>query len=645
MSRIEHNLSVKDEIVDSQTFDPAPNFLGGHPKVTAAGCATLGTLLAVNLMRSQWSFSNLLRVPVLLKVSTALGFFSSAHAFAFDYKPKTSRFPFGHTSSKEVIAGSAMFGSGLLFARELLFASQPQVNISRSAAAYFWVKRAVALFSSATLMYLGIKLIADGFGLCTSIEPGQLPSIAEQDELLDQPSCLKVQANSFLETLGNTTHRVWHIPGLLNADAIADPSLKTVDTSQIFKKGTVALAFGKPNVFLMAVKAGVTQRIDAKSLWRDTTRIATSDDKGKVQSGVFLVPRNLNSETIEELEKAAQEAVGTSASTCAKTNMLILSKAGFSFGDGRPIDGSIFPHILLKNILSDGLICNGKKVEFDIVCTTEDSNLEKFYAALTSAVLRTPCRHVERSAAENDVKGKEQRAREAQKIHEANERALRLAQGQSPAAGRFKVFASKPSSELGSFARAVWGPHVVYRVKFKEAVDIDGFLPRSLHAFPQTKPSSFTLLKRDWLFCPVLLRRISNNMASSFRFIDYFSETRLLELLKDGAKRNFILTKDELVLMRLGEPNSTVDWALSKHVLAASAVGNTCPKDGRGFPMVRFAGELWYDHENNTLHINDNSGTFMPKPDDLSNAVRFAERMLPGVKIVAEVGNEMCSRP
>lgn len=631
--------NISAENIDKKTFDPSPNILGRHPQMTAMGCVILGAALTSNIIRSQNIRSLHLTIPFLLKVFTTIGLFSSAHAFAFDCKPKTSRFPFGHTSSKEVIFGSMMFGSALLLSRDML-----SRNVFEKPPAYFLAMMTMKFLFSGMLFYAGGKLIADGFGLPVSTPEDKLFAEECQDLAgnVDQPSCFSVKAVSSLEVFGERNYRVWRIPHLLTAEAVTDPSLKTIEATQIFKTGTVAFGFGKPNVFLMRINDGVTQRVDAKSFWRDSTKITTSDAHGKIQSGVFFVPRYLDNETIQKLETEAFNAVGKSGPTCAQINAHILHAAGFSLGNDAVISGSILPHTLLGNILKHGLLCDGKKVEFDIVCTTEDKNLAAFYQALSDAEVKTPCRHATRNAASHDEAGRTKRIDAAKAVHFSNERnLLPLTEVQSPSAGQsFKVWGSKPSA-LGMLARAVWGAHVVYRIGFNSTINVDDFLPNDLLAFPQTHPSTMTLFKRDVLFCPMSLKHINKNMAPTFECMGIFFEGRVVELLHNGLIRNFVLTKNELVLMHLGESSSWADWALSKHVLAATAIGSSCEKDGRGFPIVRFAGELRYDALQNTLYINANSGTYMPTDEDLENAVKLAKKMLPTVNIVAIPSNEL----
>jgi hypothetical protein len=81
---------------------------------------------------------------------------------------------------------------------------------------------------------------------------------------------------------------------------------------------------------------------------------------------------------------------------------------------------------------------------------------------------------------------------------------------------------------------------------------------------------------------------------------------------------NAIVTGTALRLARLEnrnrKDNAAVNWVLAKHVLIS------------GYdPDVRFAGECWVvdGPAGRTVHLNNNSGTYQPSPDQTRAAGRF----------------------
>jgi hypothetical protein len=164
-------------------------------------------------------------------------------------------------------------------------------------------------------------------------------------------------------------------------------------------------------------------------------------------------------------------------------------------------------------------------------------------------------------------------------------------------------------------------------------VNVDDYLPFDMHAFPHPNPSWGTVFKRDVLFAPMMLDGLSRSMAKSFRLSGSMTPESLTRMLPPDERRNFVLTRDELIMTVVDKGN--VSWALSKHVLAASAAGDACPVDGRGFPMVRFAGELWRDHDG-AIHFNTNSGTYMPSGRQLEATQQLASQVFQGVSIIPE---------
>jgi len=329
--------------------------------------------------------------------------------------------------------------------------------------------------------------------------------------------------------------------------------------------------------------------------------------------------------------------VGTSKVTCVRTNVSILAAAGFRIKGTKSSSNSkafdfIFPGRLLRAILANGLEYNGQEVKFDVVRTTPD-NLSSVLSSITYAVLTTPTRHL----------GKHQTLTTEEKIEGANrieqvskrieEKMSPLSEEEQKAMQRaLRVCASEPS-QAGKLARLVWGAHPIYRVAL-HGVDVRKYLPQPLHAFTTEKPSWSTLVKRDLLFTPIVLGCLSRNLARHFQLRGIMAAPSLANMLPPNAqRRNFVITDNEFIVSVVGK--GLVSWVLSKHVLTVAVIGKGCGIDERGYPTVLCSGEVWRD-EKGDIHVNANSGTFMPKTAQLQATAQLARDVFPGVTIIVE---------
>jgi len=483
-----------------------------------------------------------------------------------------------------------------------------------------WSKRSEVTFAQAVAIFL----------LCFS-------SFATLDE---QPPYLRIEAPALLEPVSNQMHLVWDLHERFSEEpAIREAGLKAIRANQIFKAGTFFFGFGLPNVYLAKVdENGDVFKVDAKSVRRQEMKIV--DTHGKVQSGILLVPTNLDQEVIATIEKIAKKYEGSMDWTCVRSNCAILGEAGFTVND-KPISEYYMPHSLLQDILRYGLRFNNQVVTFDLVKTT-GTPLQEYLAAIKSAVLKTPIRHAWRSADTEEAQAL--RVAEAKRMQALNEQLLHKYSvddvKEDSAATKQQVFDLELSqtSDLGALLRRLWGAHGLYRIKLPEGFSIDEFLPAKLVAFPQENPSWATWFKKKVIFAPSVVSWIHSHMAAAYKPCRQVGEQFLCDLLpvydNQGLKNRFnmVITGEHIILAKLEVGNATVDWTLGKHAVVS------------GYSQdVRFAGELRKEERvlpdgstTSYIVIDGNSGTYRPDRDQLLAAVNMISALFPHLDIVGE---------
>lgn len=409
------------------------------------------------------------------------------------------------------------------------------------------------------------------------------------------------------------------------AEAINYPGIKTIDAKQIFKPGTVFLGFGLPNVYSARVTDTGVRKFDVKSLHRAESTIAESD--GRVQSGILIVPKNISKESIENVAIEANKRVGKTYSTCANGNFQLLKASGFTLASSDPGASYFFPNSLLEAILTEGILFDGKPVDFDIVNTTPYS-LKEFIGLIKNATLNTPIRHLKKATVTPEQK--KTALENAAQVVEINEKLAAENPSAKPSDNTYIIETSEPS-KLGRLARSFWGDHTIFRITLtgEGKPDIATFLPKTLQEFPNENPDFFTKFKKNWLFSPTVVQFIGSNMAPTYsapKTIDEAQITGLMEASTEEKpnKFNFVLTDSHMIIGKLNAGYKWADWILSKHVLLSNYAKN-----------VRYAGEMWKTADG-VIHINNDSGTYKPTLDDMGQALKFAQALFPNLKIVME---------
>jgi hypothetical protein len=430
----------------------------------------------------------------------------------------------------------------------------------------------------------------------------------------------------------------------LESKAKSDPGLNVVQLGDFLVETPLLIGFGLPNVFTVfpAETASNSAKFAAKSLWRGDAEVV--DTRGKIQSGILLLPTNLPPEAQENIFKSAQKHAGTRRATCVNSNCRVWTEAGFTVG-GQPMDSYYMPFALLRDILDKGLEYKGQPVEFDLIRTTPEI-LEDAGLNVRKAVYTTLCRHTERACAPLIEKARNNTylARIKQGYHRtlgvlfsSPEKSLEEKRGEelpirySPDREALPLYTLNVSAptKFGALLRLLWGPHILFEMPLPAGM-VQRFLNnKPLRPFPGKSPDFATRIKKRFLFSPVVVKFIRSQLAKEFQSFEGVSTSDLYDVLRTDSenypnKYNFVVTSRGLTLMKIGIKMKYVDWILSKHVLNSGYA-----KD------VHFAGEFWKG-EDGSIYVNGNSGTYKPTNEDLTHVVEMLQEIFPQVHIVAQ---------
>jgi hypothetical protein len=427
---------------------------------------------------------------------------------------------------------------------------------------------------------------------------------------------------------------------------VAVKDLKAFTITDLFRgENDVFIGFGKPNVYLV-VPNGIGPdgkplflRYAAKSLKRGPSVI---EQAHRAQSGVLFHFPDLPPETVEDLRQAMRKHEGSRQWTCANSVCRVLQDAGFSSGK-KPLDEKYMPHTILTEFVRDGFSVNGQPVKYDIIRTTP-IELESFNLEILKSELSTPYRHASRAWVGSNLQKKfatfwafpktkkpTSVTLEVAQIDRATEpealsqEALSKLPGQQIEVSDLDFKISRPS-KLGVLLRTAWGSHQLFQVQ-QSRVPVDKFLPETLTAYPQQNPGLMTRLKKNFLFSKPVVSRLRAGLASEFQDLGKKGERHLHDLLQTHTdanpnKYNIVITGKGVTVARVQVRHKFVDWILTKHVLIS------------GYdPDVRFAGEIWKD-EHGVIHLNNDSGTYRPTPEQLQRAKEYLEAVFPNTPFV-----------
>lgn len=400
------------------------------------------------------------------------------------------------------------------------------------------------------------------------------------------------------------------------------PDIDVISSSKLFKQDEVVLWIGKPNVFLLIPDdKGNHLRYAAKSCWRAESKLERT--RWIIQSWVFFIIKNLSNDQIQKLRTSAKNREWEKNITCVNANARVLNDWWIKLWNWENLDDIILPVSIFRAIDKYWLKINDIILETETIKTT-NLYLENQMFLVNKAVIFTFFRHAKRFLSKfkstNSDKNKE-----TEKSNNINfdENVISL---KNDNVSDLNLKISNPS-KIAVPLRLIWGAHTIFKLE-QNRVDIDKFLPNKLAAYPQEKPSLFTIIKKKILFNKVVVWTINlflQNWSSEFTGKSQTDLYNMFELNtdKNPCKYNIVASKTWVMLMKINIKNNLVDWVLSKHVLVSNYDES-----------VRFAWEAWKD-ENWTIWISNDSGTYRPTKDDLDKFILYLKEIFPDVSIKA----------
>ena len=178
-----------------------------------------------------------------------------------------------------------------------------------------------------------------------------------------------------------------------------------------------------------------------------------------------------------------------------------------------------------------------------------------------------------------------------------------------------------PTIFLGRLFRLLWGEMPIWEVR-QWSIDIDLYLPLCLHPVPL--PTLTDHIKHQTLCAKPIIWLVRRSQVQAHPLYRLADKDELLKEILVDHKYNFVLLGDgRLVFARIPHIAPKCPYRLlTKHVGLAKRSSN-----------VRFAGELKKADDNETLLLNNNSGTYRPDDKLVPIAVAYLQRLFPQISI------------
>lgn len=446
-----------------------------------------------------------------------------------------------------------------------------------------------------------------------------------RDEVVELlPSGLGSCCHPKIHRLGRRGSRVVYQAYQNELQNTIDPSsgLPLFSIEEVFlDRDSVLVGCGTPNAAISlyredGAKGAGWYKFAAFMFWRQAAYIAPT--KGRLQSGVYLELRNLSSEARHDLWQAMNDLSGRRGPSCARLNAEVLARAGFSLGNGKPINRGVRPSKYASTLWQHGIAYRGQGVDVRIVLTGDKGVGDHMKGAWLKEVT-SPGRTVRKIYAKDSSHAPAPvfPVREVSEID--RNRWL----------GRPVTIGVNRPSWLGAHLTFLFGQQPVY------TVTLDGLscvpeLREPLQPFPG-KLDRVTKIKKHVLFSrPVIamIRRFRHQSTDVFREVSAGAAIDMLTPSTGPSHDTAVLYNCVVTLTADGDgearitplknqdPTSQNDrmvkamnWILAKHVLIS------------GYdPQTVNACELWcyVGDQGLTVRFNDNSGTY--KPDDARGA-------------------------
>jgi hypothetical protein len=355
---------------------------------------------------------------------------------------------------------------------------------------------------------------------------------------------------------------------------------------------------------------------------------------------------------VEKLRAAMEKHNGIKYWTCVNANLRVMEDAGFTSGK-RKLSSIYFPYAMASYLRENGLEFEGKPVQLEVVRTTT-MDMEAYARSVIAAELMTFCRHADRSLEGKAKKSKIWKGVSAV-VHSPStlyhhfrpvKPADPLVREIAPALpsnvqyeGGFQVKASMPS-KFGLFLRQFVGAHTLTEVRQERVNPLD-YLERHLKPFPQPNPSFVTRLKKRLLFSRPMIALLRFLMAARYVELGNVTERDLYDMLRTDSEKksnvyNYVITNKRIVLVRTSVRMKLVDWVLSKHLVASGYLENPASASGEEAEFVLCAGEGRKSLDG-ALVLNGNSGTYQPTDDELVQAGKYVQAVVPNVPVRVEL--------
>jgi len=413
---------------------------------------------------------------------------------------------------------------------------------------------------------------------------------------------------------------------------------KTINNIKVFKiksvlnDNNIFIGFGRPNVFIAIPSEEGYKKVDAKSIKRKKTSII--DTRGFVQSGLIFSIDHSTDDMLNRINIAAQSFVGSKHWTCVNANCRILNRAGFTSGH-KDLSSFYFPMPLARHIIKYGLEYNGKPVQYSIIKTTQNY-LENFGLSVIKAQWLTLYRHgrilVQKNKFLNNINNVKHtilnklfKNKKNNKVGKIEDVVTNFPEN-IKSGSFFELTVSKPR-KMGLLGRFIWGPHVFFEINQDKEI-INNALPNKLTAYKAKEKNIFNFIKKNILFSKPVISFIRSILIKDRELIPNCSEKELYNMIRTNSntkphKYNLVITDTQISVIKIDIKYKAIDWILSKHVLL-SGYSNE----------VRFAGEFWKD-PNGNIYFNNNSGTYAPCNNTLSEVDVLLKNIFPNINIIS----------
>lgn len=184
-----------------------------------------------------------------------------------------------------------------------------------------------------------------------------------------------------------------------------------------------------------------------------------------------------------------------------------------------------------------------------------------------------------------------------------------------------RIAVYRPTRVFGRLLKTIWSELPIWELS-QSSIDINEYLPICLHPVPL--PTLSDHIKHQTLCAKPIIWLVRRSQVQAHPKYRNMNKKQLIDQLLPNHKYNFVLLGDgRVVFARIPHIVPKLPYRLlSKHVALAKRSSN-----------VRFAGELKKTDDNETLLVNNNSGTYRPDDRMLPSAVSYLQTIFPHISV------------